>query len=111
MTGGTVVVLGPVGPNFGAGMTGGRAYVFDPDGQLHACLNHELVMVAAADEADDELRALLDAHRRRTGSPRAAKLLASWASSAALFRRVEPRADVAAVTGADEAADAASEGV
>jgi glutamate synthase (NADPH/NADH) large chain len=111
MTGGTVVVLGPVGPNFAAGMTGGRAFVLDSDAQLDACLNDELVAAGQLDAAAAaELRALLDMHHRRTGSTRAAAILGSWPAHLARFRCVEPRADIAAATGADEGSDEAVEG-
>jgi len=84
MTGGTVVVLGPVGANFGAGMTGGRAYLYDPSGRHHAALDSASVRgvrlsVAVAERADgpllvNELIRLLEAHRA-AGSARAARLL------------------------------------
>ena len=84
MTGGVVVVLGPVGPNFGAGMTGGRAYLWDPAGRhvaaLHAPSVRAVRLAAAAATRDDgerlvaELRRLLGAHRD-VGSALAARLL------------------------------------
>jgi glutamate synthase domain-containing protein 2/glutamate synthase domain-containing protein 3 len=97
MTGGTVVVLGPVGPNFGAGMTGGRAFVHSLD---QASVNAELVAVTSAEEAAEELRALVEAHARYTGSARAAALLEAWDPAA--FRLVRPRDDVAAVSSGHE---------
>ena len=85
MTGGVVVVLGPVGANFGAGMTGGRAYLYDPDGRHVAALDARSVnAVRLADAARDredgqqrvaELRALVADHRE-AGSALAARLLA-----------------------------------
>jgi glutamate synthase domain-containing protein 3 len=85
MTGGTVVVLGPVGANFGAGMTGGRAYLYDPDGRHVVALDGRSVRAvrlssAIADREDGiaiaaQLAALLDAHRA-AGSALAARLLA-----------------------------------
>jgi glutamate synthase domain-containing protein 2/glutamate synthase domain-containing protein 1/glutamate synthase domain-containing protein 3 len=85
MTGGTVVVLGPVGANFGAGMTGGRAYLYDPDGRHIAALDARSVnAVRLADAARDredgdvrvgEFRALVEDHRD-AGSTLAARLLA-----------------------------------
>jgi glutamate synthase (NADPH/NADH) large chain/glutamate synthase (ferredoxin) len=84
MTGGTVVVLGPVGANFGAGMTGGRAYLYDPSGRHHAALDAASVQgvrlsVALAEREDGQARLaefvrLLEAHRE-AGSARAARLL------------------------------------
>ncbi len=105
MTAGTVVVLGPVGLNFGAGMTGGEAYVYDRDGRLGICLNDDLVVPHAPD-ADElaALHALLERHVRYTGSPRAAVLLEDWASESTRFLRVAPRTEVRAVEVAAEGA-------
>jgi len=92
MTGGVVVVLGRAGYNFGAGMTGGRAYVLDEDGQFASRCNQETVAVKPVDEEDlAELRALLVEHLTHTGSRRAAGLLEDWPAAAGLFRRVVPR--------------------
>jgi glutamate synthase domain-containing protein 3 len=66
MTGGVVVVLGPTGRNFAAGMSGGVAYVLDLD---ETKVNHELVGLEELDDGDLELvRALVGEHRLRTGS-------------------------------------------
>jgi glutamate synthase domain-containing protein 3 len=85
MTGGVVVVLGPVGANFGAGMTGGRAYLYDPDGRHIAALDGRSVsavrLSTAVREREDgparaaELRGLIEDHRDE-GSELAARLLA-----------------------------------
>src|SRR5581483_8385422 len=76
MTGGRVVVLGPTGRNFAAGMSGGIAYVLDFDA---AACNTQTVGLEPLDEGDEhELRTLVDEHRTRTGSPVAAALLAAW---------------------------------
>src|SRR5581483_9115777 len=77
MTSGTVVVLGEVGRNFGAGMSGGRAYVYDPAGVLPLRLNDDLVGLERV-SADAELRRLVERHVRYTGSGLGAALLASW---------------------------------
>jgi len=91
MTGGTVVVLGPVGYNLGAGMTGGRAYVWDPTSQLTARLNTALVEAARPDaESLEELRWLLERHQELTGSPQAARLLDDWLSTVAHSWLVAP---------------------
>jgi glutamate synthase (ferredoxin) len=87
MTAGCVVVLGEVGLNFAAGMSGGVAYVFDPVGTLPLRLNAELV---AAERGEPE-RELLDKHLRHTGSPRAAQLLTDWDNAQHAFWRVAPR--------------------
>ena len=104
MTGGTVVVLGPVGANFGAGMTGGRAYLYDPSGRHTAALDARSVNAvrlasALADRPDGQARVielirLLDAHRT-AGSALAGRLL-DEADLAARFWLVEP-IDVAPV--------------
>jgi glutamate synthase (ferredoxin) len=91
MTGGTVVVLGPVGYNLGAGMTGGQAYVWDPNSQLTARLNTALVEAARPDsESTDELRWLLERHQDLTGSAHAARLLDDWISTVAHSWLVAP---------------------
>ena len=82
MTGGCVVVLGPTGRNFAAGMSGGVAYVLDEDGAFAARCNMGMVgldPLSAADAA--ELRELVEEHRTRTDSPVAARVLAQWESS------------------------------
>ena len=104
MTGGTVVVLGPVGANFGAGMTGGRAYLYDPTGRHMAALDERSVHAVRlasvlADRPDGqnrviELIRLLEAHRG-AGSVLAGRLL-DGADLAACFWLVEPIAVVAA---------------
>jgi len=92
MTGGRVVVLGPTGDNFGAGMSGGAAYVHDPLERLHGNTNHELVDLEPVDRADaEELRALIAEHHERTGSEPARKLLEDWDSAVEDFVRVMSR--------------------
>jgi glutamate synthase (ferredoxin) len=89
MTGGTVVVLGELGLNVGAGMSGGELYVLDPAGRLPLRLNTELVVAERG--AGEELRDLLERHVRHTGSDRAADLLQRWDPTKELFWRVAPR--------------------
>ncbi|MFQ5612136.1 MAG: glutamate synthase large subunit [Anaerolineae bacterium] len=93
MTGGTVVVLGPVGANFGAGMTGGVAYVYDADETLPFRYNSELVAIHAVRPEVDEaaLRELVEAHAGKTGSLKARALLADWAGAFHRFWRVAPQ--------------------
>jgi glutamate synthase (NADPH/NADH) large chain len=89
MTGGTVVVLGPTGRNFAAGMSGGVAYVLDLRPEL---VNHELVdLVPLRDKDGTVLRGLLEAHREWTESPVADRLLTAWAESRNRFTLVLPR--------------------
>ncbi|HET7567422.1 MAG TPA: glutamate synthase large subunit [Gaiellaceae bacterium] len=77
MTGGVVVVLGPTGRNFAAGMSGGVAYVLDDELEFSARCNPELVGLEHVED-DAELRALVEEHLERTGSAVAARLLADW---------------------------------
>ncbi|RMX06497.1 glutamate synthase subunit alpha [Corticibacter populi] len=108
MTGGTVVVLGKTGRNFAAGMSGGVAYVYDEDGQfakrcnttsvtLEPVLPHEQHLQTVArgiwhrDQTDDtQLRAMLEAHNRWTGSRRARELLDNWQVARQKFVKVFP---------------------
>ena len=91
MTGGKVVVLGPTGRNFGAGMSGGVAYVLDADGRFAERCNLELIGLDPLD-ADDarELHELVEEHHLRTLSPVAARLLADWDGSVRRFVKVMP---------------------
>jgi glutamate synthase (NADPH/NADH) large chain/glutamate synthase (ferredoxin) len=94
MTGGRVVVLGPTGRNFAAGMSGGVAYVLDEDGAFRAgrC-NMGMVGFEEPAEADAiELREMIEEHRRRTGSPVAEQVLARWGEllAAGAFVKVMP---------------------
>jgi glutamate synthase (NADPH) large chain len=92
MTGGRVVVIGPTGLNFGAGMSGGVAYVLDIDGGFAGRVNLELVDVEApAPDDAEEIRTLLGEHAERTGSPVAAALLEDWDTAAERFMKVMPR--------------------
>jgi glutamate synthase (NADPH/NADH) large chain len=112
MTGGTVVVLGATGRNFAAGMSGGIAYVYDPDGDFEARCNTamvslEQVLTAKEQEAHsatfhvqhkdqgreaDEviLKRLIERHFKHTGSTRARLLLDNWADSRGKFVKVFP---------------------
>jgi glutamate synthase domain-containing protein 3 len=95
MTGGLVLSLGAVGYNFGAGMTGGIAYLLDPlgrDGRARGHINSQLVSVEALD-ADDEacLQGWLTLHAGLTGSQRAKAVLAHWAEHAPRFLKVVPK--------------------
>ncbi len=92
MTGGRVVVLGPTGRNFGAGMSGGVAYVHDPADRFAALVNPEMVDVEPLD--DDDRAWLYDVvrqHQELTDSVLAARLLSSWTVEVSRFRKVMPR--------------------
>jgi glutamate synthase domain-containing protein 2/glutamate synthase domain-containing protein 1/glutamate synthase domain-containing protein 3 len=81
MTGGRVVVLGPTGRNFAAGMSGGVAYVLDEDGGFASRCNMGMVAFEELAEADAiELEAMISEHQQRTGSPVAERVLGSWAA-------------------------------
>jgi glutamate synthase (NADPH) large chain len=89
MTGGTAVVLGPIGRNFAAGMSGGLAYVLDLKPDL---VNREMVDLDPLDAADEkDLYALLTNHAEATGSRIAAQLLARWPESLERFTAIVPR--------------------
>jgi glutamate synthase (NADPH/NADH) large chain len=88
MTGGTVVVLGPTGRNFAAGMSGGTAYVLD---LVEGRVNPELVELApVAGKAADELERLVRQHLEETESTVAEALLADWATALTRFTEVMP---------------------
>jgi glutamate synthase (NADPH/NADH) large chain len=93
MTGGVVVVLGPTGHNFAAGMSGGLAYVYDPKQALSARCNFELVELEPLDTRDvAELHGLVSEHFRRTGSHVAQRLMLDWPRCQRSFIKVMPRA-------------------
>jgi glutamate synthase (ferredoxin) len=103
MTGGVVVVLGPVGRNFGAGMSNGTAYVLDEPGTLATRCNLDMVGVTALDEEDERLlKTLIQQHDRKTRSARAAQVLERWADVRPLFRKVAPLAPPTPSPGATE---------
>jgi glutamate synthase domain-containing protein 3 len=95
MTGGVVVMLGPVGRNFGAGMTGGVAYLVDHDGAMAEQLAAQHVPVNALTADDrEQLRELLETHLRVTGSRVARRVLRDDAGFSAFVRVGQPqRAD------------------
>jgi glutamate synthase domain-containing protein 3 len=92
MTGGRVVVLGPTGRNFAAGMSGGLAFVLDEDGTLRSRVNAAMLdQLEALDEADAiEVRDLVAEHVRRTGSPVGQRVLDEWEALAPRVVKVFP---------------------
>jgi glutamate synthase (NADPH/NADH) large chain len=92
MTGGVVVVLGPTGRNFGAGMSGGLAFVYDEDGAFGSRCNMGMIGVEPLVDLDDEarVRALVEEHVARTGSVRGNDLLARWNEVRGRFKKVIP---------------------
>ena len=93
MTGGRVVIIGPTGRNFAAGMSGGAAYVFDPDGSFPARCNCGMVDLekVASDEDNDTIRELLKNHVRFTQSPVAQRLLDRWGLYSQQFVKIMPK--------------------
>ncbi|HYQ41108.1 MAG TPA: glutamate synthase large subunit [Polyangiaceae bacterium] len=91
MTGGHVVVLGRTGRNFAAGMSGGIAYVLDESSDFRQRCNMGMVELEALAPEDALFVAkLLEEHHARTGSPKAAELLANWETAQARFVKVVP---------------------
>jgi glutamate synthase (NADPH) large chain len=92
MTGGRVVVLGPTGRNFAAGMSGGVAFVHDPNDTFPALVNYEMVELEPLDDDDREwLRLTVERHREVTGSKVAERLLDTWESEVEAFCKVMPK--------------------
>ena len=92
MTGGRVVVLGPTGRNFAAGMSGGVAYVLDEGRDFYLRLNKALVSMELVTEQHDiaELRGLIQAHADATGSPKAKRILADFDAWLPKFKKILP---------------------
>ena len=92
MTGGVAVILGDVGRNFGAGMSGGIAYVYDPNKSFKTrCNSDGLNLDPLSDKAHiDELKQLIEDHYNATLSPLAQRLLEQWESTQQHFVRVFP---------------------
>jgi glutamate synthase domain-containing protein 3 len=93
MTNGTVIVIGSTGRNFAAGMSGGRAFVFDEQGDFSSrrCNKASVDLEPLVTEADvAEVRGLLTRHRDLTGSPRAAWILENWTEAQPHFIKVFP---------------------
>ncbi len=92
MTGGVIVVLGKVGRNVGAGMTGGLGYFLDEDGNFPAHVNGEIVKMQRVSTAAGEaqLKELIEMQCDRTNSKKAAKILANWAEYLPKFWQVVP---------------------
>jgi glutamate synthase (NADPH/NADH) large chain len=121
MTGGRAVVLGPTGRNFAAGMSGGLAYVYDPEDVLERRLNRQMVdLDPLTDEDRVFLREVIERHQRLTDSALAARLIASMPEALERFKKVMPldyrrvleatRRAVAAGESIDDAVMAAAHG-
>jgi glutamate synthase (NADPH/NADH) large chain len=111
MTGGRVVVLGRTGRNFAAGMSGGIAFVYDPENEFHPNVNPEMVILEPIDSDDaDWLRELITRYENETSSELAESLLTDWVNSVKHFVKVVPvdykrvleAAEAAKISGRDE---------
>jgi glutamate synthase (NADPH/NADH) large chain len=92
MTGGRAVILGRTGRNFGAGMSGGVAYVFDADNTFRRRVNHEMVDLDPLDGDDlDWLRECISRHVAETASVVGTRILARWAQDSERFVKVMPQ--------------------
>lgn len=93
MTGGTVAILGDVGNNFAAGMTGGMAYVYDAGNTLPQNINPESVIHQrlASKHWEADLKAMVEDHYAKTNSPLAEKLLAHWEMEIGYFWQICPK--------------------
>ena len=89
---GRVVCLGETGINFGAGMSGGIAYMYDPDSTFASRCNMEMVALEKVETPDDEaeLRGYLEEHVAHTGSTVAERILADWSTARDQFVKVFP---------------------
>jgi glutamate synthase domain-containing protein 3 len=92
MTGGTVVILGPVGKNFAAGMSGGIAYVFDPEKSLEMLCNKDMVEFEGLTQDDrDEVYGKIKNHVLYTNSALGRRFAESWNDRAKSFVKVMPK--------------------
>jgi glutamate synthase (NADPH/NADH) large chain len=92
MTGGIAVILGDTGRNFAAGMSGGVAYVYDPQGKFSKYCNKELIEFENLEYEDvDTLRTLIENHLKFTGSDVAEKIIKNWGNTLHNFVKVMPR--------------------
>lgn len=114
MTGGVAVILGETGRNFGAGMTGGLAFVYDPADALPGRYNSQLISLrrvhqttgsAGLRAAEATLRSLIRQHYQLTASPRARAILDNWDVELGNFWLALPKEAVAAIEAVNEGAD------
>ncbi|AUR05617.1 glutamate synthase [NADPH] large chain [Phaeobacter inhibens] len=93
MTGGIAVILGSIGANFGAGMTGGMAYIYDPEGKAETMMNMESLVTCAVTVAhwEDQLKGLIERHLQETGSRKAAEILQHWENEKGNFLQICPK--------------------
>jgi glutamate synthase (ferredoxin) len=112
MTGGRVVVLGPSGRNFAAGMSGGVAYVMDADGSFASRCNMDMVGLETVADGDDakELKAMIEKHLEYTGSRLAGRILADWDAELRKFIKVIPKDYKRMMTAIEKAHESGLEG-
>jgi len=93
MTGGVATILGRIGANFGAGMTGGMAYLYDPEGRAETLMNAETLISCPVTVAhwENQLKETIERHLEETGSNRAARILRHWESEKGHFIQVCPK--------------------
>nr|ABP43596.1 glutamate synthase (NADH) large subunit [Mycolicibacterium gilvum PYR-GCK] len=95
MTGGRVVILGPTGRNFAAGMSGGVGYVYDPQDALAGNLNAEMVELESLGDSDSDdavfVHGMIQAHVGATDSAVGQRILADWSGEQVHFKKVMPR--------------------
>ena len=92
MTGGRVVVLGPTGKNFAAGMSGGIAYVLDEDNSLYKNLNKDMISIEKMESKMDihELKSLIEEHVENTGSQKGKEVLEDFQNYLPKFKKIIP---------------------
>ncbi|MEM8773024.1 MAG: glutamate synthase large subunit [Pseudomonadota bacterium] len=108
MTGGVVVILGRIGSNFAAGMTGGEAFIFDDAGDAEAFVNRGSVFINRLNDPETaaRCRSLIERHLQETRSARAAHVLGNWASMQEKFWAVTPKETPVALKAAQPAKSA-----
>ena len=88
-----IAVLGAAGRNFGAGMSGGVAYVLDESGDFAGRVNQQMVGIEVLDDPEEiaTVKALIERHLEYTGSARARALLENWSQTVGLFVKILPK--------------------
>ena len=92
MTGGKVAILGEVGDNFGAGMSGGTAFIYDPDNKFENVVNPDSIgwYRVRSPYWEGVLREMIETHRERTDSRRAMTILDQWETELQHFWQIVP---------------------
>ena len=91
MTGGRVVILGSIGKNFAAGMSGGIAYVYDAEDSLSQRINREMVDLDSIEDEGNEVKEMIENYIKYTGSTEAKDILSNWEENKSKFIKVMPR--------------------